>query len=185
MKLGTTIALCAASAIGTAFALDKFTNGTIKECITDTLIDRRLIDDDFDDFDDNFEDFENESHKVYDTERDIFTVTGKDGNPFCVMMPIQDATNIYQMLEDAVGRLSESASDIEAFGDKAISFERLYDTLEKSGVVGNSESVEETAEPIGDDPSVCGHSEQNCDVEDSSKLDPDSANYVITEKIIF
>ena len=101
------------------------------------------------------------------------------------MMPIQDATNIYHMLEDAVGRLSESASDLEAFGDKAISFERLYDTLEKSGVIGNSESVEETAEPIGDDPSVCGHSEENCDAEDPSKLDPDSGNYEITSKESF
>lgn len=89
------------------------------------------------------------------------------------------------MLEDAVGRLSESASDLETFGDKAISFERLHDALEKSGVVGNSESVEETAEPIGDDPSVCGHSEENCDAEDPSKLDPDSGNYEITSKESF
>ena len=185
MKLGTTIALCAASAIGTAFALDKFTDGAIKDFITDTLIDRGLINDDFDDFDDNFEDFENESRNVYDTERGIFAVTGKDGNPFCVMMPIQDATNIYQMLEDAVGRLSESASDIEAFGDKAISFERLYDALEEVDIVGNSKTTEETSESIVDDPSVCGHSEENYDTEDPSKLDPDFANYDITEESIF
>ena len=121
----------------------------------------------------------------YNPERDIFTISGKDEKPFCVMMPIQDATNIYHMLEDAVIRLSESMSDIEAFGDKAISFERLYDTLKKSGVVGNSESAEETAEPIGDDPSVCGHSEENCDAEDPSKLDPDSGNYEITSKESF
>ena len=183
MKLGTTIALCAVSAIGTAIALDKATGGVVRSTISDILIDHGLgMKDDLDDFDDeNFDDFEDKDHKVYDTERDIFAVTGKDENPFCIMMPIQDATNIYQMLEDAVSRLSESASDIEAFGDKAISFERLYDALEEVGVI--DVKAEETAEPIGDDPSVCGHSEENCDAEDPSKLDPDSGNYKITCKI--
>ena len=192
MKLGTTIALCAVSAIGTAIALDKATEGAVRDVISDILIDRGLdMADDFDDFDDekfndeNFDNFDDESIDAYNPERDIFTIAGKDEKPFCVTMPIQDATNIYHMLEDAVGRLSESASDVEAFGDKAISFERLHDALEKSGVVGNSESVEETAEPIGDDPSVCGHSEENCDAEDPSKLDPDSGNYEITSKESF
>lgn len=192
MKLGTTIALCAVSAIGTAIALDKVTEGAVRDVISDILIDRGLdMADDFVDFDDekfndeNFDNFDDESIDAYNPERDIFTIAGKDEKPFCVTMPIQDATNIYHMLEDAVGRLSESASDLEAFGDKAISFERLYDALEKSGVVGNSESVEETAEPIGDDPSVCGHSEENCDAEDPSKLDPDSGNYEITSKESF
>ena len=192
MKFGTTIALCAVSAIGTAIALDKVTEGAVRDVISDILIDRGLdMADDFDDFDDekfndeNFDNFDDESIDAYNPERDIFTIAGKDEKPFCVTMPIQDATNIYHMLEDAVGRLSESASDLEAFGDKAISFERLHDALEKSGVVGNSESVEETAEPIGDDPSVCGHSEENCDAEDPSKLDPDSGNYEITSKESF
>ena len=192
MKLGTAIALCAVSAIGTAIALDKVTEGAVRDVISDILIDRGLdMADDFDDFDDekfndeNFDNFDDESIDAYNPERDIFTIAGKDEKPFCVTMPIQDATNIYHMLEDAVGRLSESASDLEAFGDKAISFERLYDALEKSGVVGNSESAEETSEPISDDPSVCGHSEENCDAEDSSKLDPDSGNYEITSKKSF
>ena len=192
MKLGTTIALCAVSAIGTAIALDKVTEGAVRDVISDILIDRGLdMADDFDDFDDekfndeNFDNFDDESIDAYNPERDIFTIAGKDEKPFCVTMPIQDATNIYHMLEDAVGRLSESASDLEAFGDKAISFERLHDALEKSGVVGNSESAEETAEPIGDDPSVCGYSEENCDAEDPSKLDPDSGNYEITNKKSF
>ena len=192
MKLGTTIALCAVSAIGTAIALDKVTEGAVRDVISDILIDRGLdMADDFDDFDDekfndeNFDNFDDESIDAYNPERDIFTIAGKDEKPFCVTMPIQDATNIYHMLEDAVGRLSESASDLEAFGDKAISFERLHDALEKSGVVGNSESAEETSEPISDDPSVCGHSEENCDAEDPSKLDPDSGNYEITSKKSF
>ena len=192
MKLGTTIALCAVSAIGTAIALDKVTEGAVRDAISDILIDRGLdMADDFDDFDDekfndeNFDNFDDESIDAYNPERDIFTIAGKDEKPFCVMMPIQDATNIYHMLEDAVGRLSESASDLEAFGDKAISFERLHDALEKSGVVGNSESAEETSEPISDDPSVCGHSEENCDAEDPGKLDPDSGNYEITSKESF
>lgn len=192
MKLGTTIALCAVSAIGTAIALDKVTEGAVRDVISDILIDRGLdMADDFDEFDDekfndeNFDNFDDESIDAYNPERDIFTIAGKDEKPFCVTMPIQDATNIYHMLEDAVGRLSESASDLEAFGDKAISFERLHDALEKSGVVGNSESAEETSEPISDDPSVCGHSEENCDAEDPSKLDPDSGNYEITSKESF
>ena len=191
MKLGTTIALCAVSAIGTAIALDKVTEGAVRDVISDILIDRGLdMADDFDDDnfnDENFDDFKfsDENSVDHNPERDIFTISGKDEKPFCVMMPIQDATNIYHMLEDAVGRLSESASDLEAFGDKAISFERLYDALEKSGVVENSESAEETSEPISDDPSVCGHSEENCDAEDPSKLDPDSGNYEITSKKSF
>lgn len=192
MKLGTTIALCAVSAIGTAIALDKVTEGAVRDVISDILIDRGLdMADDFDEFDDekfndeNFDNFDDESIDAYNPERDIFIIAGKDEKPFCVTMPIQDATNIYHMLEDAVGRLSESASDLEAFGDKAISFERLHDALEKSGVVGNSESAEETSEPISDDPSVCGHSEENCDAEDPSKLDPDSGNYEITSKESF
>ena len=191
MKLGTTIALCAVSAIGTAIALDNATEGAVRDVISDILIDRGLdMADDFDDdnFDDeNFDDFEfsDENSVDHNPERDIFTIAGKDEKPFCVMMSIQDATNIYHMLEDAVDRLSESASDLEAFGDKAISFERLYDALEKSGVVGNSESAEEISEPISDDPSVCGHSEENCDAEDPSKLDPDSGNYEITSKESF
>ena len=192
MKLGTTIALCAVSAIGTAIALDKVTEGAVRDVISDILIDRGLdMADDFDEFDDekfndeNFDNFDDESIDAYNPERDIFIIAGKDEKPFCVTMPIQDATNIYHMLEDAVGRLSESASDLEAFGDKAISFERLHDALEKSGVVGNSESAEEISEPISDDPSVCGHSEENCDAEDPSKLDPDSGNYEITSKESF
>lgn len=194
MKLGTTIALCAVSAIGTAIALDKVTEGAVRDVISDILIDRGLdMADDFDDFDDekfndeNFDDFKfsDENSVDFNSKRDIFTIAGKDEKPFCVMMPIQDATNIYHMLEDAVGRLSESASDLEAFGDKAISFERLYDTLEKSGVVGNSKSAEEISEPISDDPSVCGHSEENCDAEDPCKLNPDSGNYEITSKKSF
>ena len=192
MKFGTTIALCAVSAIGTAIALDKVTEGAVRDVISDILIDRGLdMADDFDDFDDekfndeNFDNFDDESIDAYNPERDIFTIAGKDEKPFCVTMPIQDATNIYHMLEDALGRLSESASDLETFGDKAISFERLHDALEKSGVVGNSESAEETSEPISNDPSVCGHSEENCDAEDPSKQDPDSGNYEITSKKSF
>ncbi len=183
MKFGTTIALCAATAIGTAYALNKLTGGEVKDAAIDMMIDHGLLDDDFDD--ENFDDFDDERPKIYDSSKDMIVYTDKDDMPFSVMMPIQDATNIYQMLEDAVGRLSECESDIEAFGDKAISFERLYDVLEEAGVVGNTESTEETTEPIVDDPSVCGHSEENLDLGDPSKLDPDSSNYVITDKSDF
>ena len=57
MKLGTTIALCAVSAIGTAIALDKVTEGAVRDVISDILIDRGLdMADDFDDFvDENFD----------------------------------------------------------------------------------------------------------------------------------
>ena len=197
MKLGTTIALCAVSAIGTAIALDKATDGLIRDTISDILIDRGLgMKDDFDDFDDeNFDDFEDGPSCSPDCDGDChmcevdglertMTVLYKGKNtPNVVIVPYSDAVNLYEMIEDAVSRLSESASDIEAFGDKAISFERLYDALEEAGVVGNTKSAEDdSAEPIADDPSVCGHSEENCDAEDPSKLDPDSGNYEITSK---
>ena len=89
MKLGTTIALCAVSAIGTAIALDKVTEGAVRDVISDILIDRGLdMADDFDDFDDekfndeNFDNFDDESIDAYNPERDIFTIAGKDEKPF-------------------------------------------------------------------------------------------------------
>lgn len=212
MKFGTAIMMCAATAIGTAYALDKFTGGAVRETAMDMMIEHGLMDDDFDDFDDeeSFDNFENSDdsknfHVSSDenTLDDDIIVFHKEGteDPSVVTMPIKDATNLYEMIEDAVGRLSKSESDIEAFGDKAISFERLYDALEEAGVVGSNKDNESKTDNNQyiitgnqnmptlindfDDPSVCGHSEENYGAEDPSKLDPDSSNYEITSKDSF
>lgn len=185
MKLGTTIALCAASAVGTAIALNKATGGIVRDIVEDTLINYGIINDDFDDFDD-FGDTPHctpmcdEDCNACDIglDKEVMVLFKGHHVPNVVVVPYSDAVNLYEMIEDAVDRLSESASDIEVFGDKAISFERLYDALEEAGTIKKSE-------PVVDDPCGCGHSEENYDVEDPSKLDPDSGNYEITSKDSF
>lgn len=153
MKLGTTILLCAASAIGTAYALDKLTDGEVRDSFSDLLIDHGLGMKDFDDK--NFDDFEDphESQEFFSacewsdpTKRvrplaDLFDPE----TPSKIVMPLEDAENLYQMLEDAVGRLSGDHSDVEAFGDKAISFERLYNALDDAGAIPVMESDIEAA----------------------------------------
>lgn len=48
-----------------------------------------------------------------------------------LMIPGEDAINLYLCIEEAIGKIDlESLSDYKCFGDKAISFERLYDVLE-------------------------------------------------------
>ena len=132
MKLGTTIALCAVSAIGTAIALDKATEGAVRDVISDILIDRGLdMADDFDD--DSLNVFS--ACEIDDTSKKIRPLASLEtpDDPSMILMDIDEADNIYQMLEDAIGRLSEAKSDLDAFGDKAISFERLYDALDVAG----------------------------------------------------
>ena len=159
MKLGTTIALCAVSAIGTAIALDKVTEGAVRDVISDILIDRGLdMADDFDD--DSLNVFS--ACEIDDTSKKIRPLASLEtpDDPSMILMDIDEADNIYQMLEDAILHLTETESDVDSiFGDKTNSFKRLYDALEEADTVRNSKSAEETDEPIGDDPSVCGHSE--------------------------
>lgn len=164
MKLGTTIALCAVSAIGTAYALDKMTDGLIRETVSDMMIEHGISMKDSEDFDD----FDDDSLTIFsaceidDTSKKIRPLSSLEtpDDPSMILMDIDDADNLYQMLEDAILHLTETESDVDSiFGDKTNSFKRLYDALEEADTVRNSKSAEETDEPIGDDPSVCGHSE--------------------------
>ena len=137
MKLSTTILLCTASAIGTAYALDKMTNGLIRETVSDMMIEHGIGMKDSEDFDD----FDDDSLNIFsaceidDTSKKIRPLASLEtpDDPSMILMDIDEADNIYQMLEDAIGRLSEAKSDLDAFGDKAISFERLYDALDVAG----------------------------------------------------
>ena len=164
MKLSTTILLCTASAIGTAYALDKMTDGLIRETVSDMMIEHGISMKDSEDFDD----FDDDSLNVFsaceidDTSKKIRPLASLEtpDDPSMILMDIDEADNIYQMLEDAILHLSETESDVDSiFGDKTNSFKHLYDALEEADTIRNSKSAEETNEPISDDPSVCGHSE--------------------------
>ena len=45
-------------------------------------------------------------------------------------MPAEDAVNLYQTIEDAITMIDPEKSDYDLFGDKALSFEKLYDFIE-------------------------------------------------------
>ncbi len=133
MKFGTTLAMCAASALGTAFALNAVTDGAVKRSIINCIEDDDLLDEDFDDFES--EDSLIDTQHVHVENDSIVALTSVDCPEGAlhdhVMMPINDAINIYQIIEDAITQLDpENTSDVACFGDKAISFERLYDAIE-------------------------------------------------------
>ena len=137
MKLSTTILLCTASAIGTAYALDKMTDGLIRETVSDMMIEHGIgmkNSEDFDDFDDDSLNVFS-ACEIDDTSKKIRPLASLEtpDDPSMILMDIDEADNIYQMLEDAIGRLSEAKSDLDAFGHKAISFERHYDALDVAG----------------------------------------------------
>lgn len=134
MKLGTTLFVCAASAIGTALALDHVMDGAVKQTLIDCIKDRDLLDEEFGDFelDDNLTAMR-PVHMYNDT---IVALTSpdcpEDAPHDHVLMPINDAVNLYQIIKDSIGQLDpENQSDHALFGDKAISFERLYDAIEE------------------------------------------------------
>lgn len=120
MKFFSTLALAAGAAIGTGIVLDKMTDGYVKEALTDKIngIDSLGESDDFG--------FENNLGPV-----EGFDLLTDDNGKKHVIMPLEDAINIYECIEDAIGKIDpDSNSDYECFGDKAISFERLYDCIE-------------------------------------------------------
>lgn len=133
MKFGTTLAMCAASALGTAFALNAVTDGAVKRSIINCIEDDYLLDEDFDDFES--EDSLIDAQHVHVENDGIVALTSVDCPEGAlhdhVMMPINDAINLYQIIEDSVGQIDpENRDDHACFGDKAISFERLYDAIE-------------------------------------------------------
>lgn len=174
MKFGTTLVLCAASALGTAFVLDKVTNGMVRDSLFNR--DDDDLDDDFDDFDDNEKDdarlyevnIEPEDEGIYALTR---ANTDENAKHDHVFMPIQDALNLYDMIKEAICKIDPDEHSDKCFGDKAISFERLYDAIEDD--ITSRDTAEDT-ECVNNDP--IEHTEDN-----PSKLDPNSDNYIITD----
>lgn len=116
MKLFTSIVLAAGAAIGTAVVINKVTDGYAKEAVIDKIF---SIDDIGDS--DIGEDF--------GPIKDFDLLTDEDGNKH-VIMPAEDAINLYECIEDSITKIDPEKSDYEIFGDKALSFEKLYDCIE-------------------------------------------------------
>lgn len=136
MKFFTTLALAAGAAIGTGIVLDKVTDGYVKEALTDKI---HGIDDLGE------PGLEYEDNLGPDNGFDLLT---DDNGGKHVIMPLEDAINIYECIEDAVGKIDpEDTSDYKCFGDKAISFERLYDCIasELNDIEDNLDDLENEA----------------------------------------
>lgn len=116
MKLLTSIVLAAGAAIGTAAVINKVTDGYAKEAIIDKIFGIDDIEDD-------------------GIGEDLGPINGFDlltdeeGKKH-VIMPAEDAVNLYQTIEDAITMIDPKKSDYDLFGDKALSFEKLYDCIE-------------------------------------------------------
>lgn len=143
MKFMNALLLAAGASIGTAAIIDKQTGGSVRNMIDEL---KNSIEDDFDDdVDDEVE--------AEDTSLG-FTLTAVDvnNNGFdilmnpetlekSVIMPLNDAINLYQCIEDAI---NDTERDIELYGDKALSFEKLYDLLEDELALLDSPNNEDT-----------------------------------------
>lgn len=119
MKFFTTLAIAAGAAIGTGIVLDKVTDGYVKEALTDKIHG-------IDDLGDSNLDYEDNMGPV-----EGFDLLTDDNGKKHVIMPLEDAINIYDCIEDAIGKIDpDTTNDFQCFGHKAISFERLYDCIE-------------------------------------------------------
>lgn len=189
MKFGTTIALCAATAIGTAYALDKLTFGEVRESAIDMLRSKGIIND-IDDKDDICTLEEDEDDDDYfkinkfenDLDHDIIVFYKNDSDePSVVTMPYEDAVNIRDILSNAIDKFSADLDDLSSFGVGINSFNRLNEALDLD------EDDDKDAEGINDKVREILTSKPNTseDLGDPSKLDPESSNYDITDKSDF
>lgn len=136
MKFFTTLALAAGAAIGTGIVLDKVTDGYVKEALTDKIHG-------IDDLGESGLEYEDNLGPM-----NGFDLLTDDNGKKHVIMPLEDAINIYECIEDAVGKIDpEDTSDYKCFGDKAISFERLYDCIasELNDIEDNLDDLENEA----------------------------------------
>lgn len=116
MKFFTSLALAAGAAIGTAAVINKVTDGYAKEAVVDKIFG-------IDDIGDT--DIGEDLGPI----KDFDLLTDENGNKH-VIMPAEDAVNLYQTIEDAITMIDPEKSDYDLFGDKALSFEKLYDCIE-------------------------------------------------------
>ena len=116
MKFFTSLALAAGAAIGTAAVINKVTDGYAKEAVIDKIFG-------IDDIGDS--DIGEDLGPI----KDFDLLTDENGNKH-VIMPAEDAINLYECIEDSITKIDPEKSDYEIFGDKALSFEKLYDCIE-------------------------------------------------------
>ena len=124
MKLLTSIVLAAGAAIGTAAVINKVTDGYAKEAIVDKIF--------------GIDDIEDDGiGEDLGPIKDFDLLTDEYGNKH-VIMPADDAINLYRCIEESIGKIDPNKpvceiydnTDYEIYGDKALSFEKLYDCIE-------------------------------------------------------
>lgn len=136
MKFFTALTLAAGTAIGTGIILDKVTDGYVKEALTDKIHG-------IDDLGESGLEYEDDLGP--DNGFDLLT---DDNGKKHVIMPLEDAINIYECIEDAIGKIDpKDQSDYKCFGEKSISFERLYDCIESE-----LSNIEDTLDDLETDP---------------------------------
>ena len=114
MSFAKSLLLAAGSAIATGLVLDHVTDGYVKEAVIDKINGVDNINNDWEEI----------------SIKDFDLLTDNDGNK-TVIMPAEDAINLYNCIEDAITMIDPEKSDYEIFGDKALSFEKLYDCIEE------------------------------------------------------
>lgn len=57
-----------------------------------------------------------------------------------ILVPSRAAFDLYDMIEEAITMIG-NGTDEEIFGDPAISFERLYDVLEETGLIDDTDGI--------------------------------------------
>lgn len=58
-----------------------------------------------------------------------------------ILIPSREAFNLYDMIEESISMIG-NGTDEDIFGDSAISFERLYDTLEQNGFIDTTDFID-------------------------------------------
>lgn len=145
MSFFKSLLLVGASSVGTAIALDRLTDGAVSENLKElkNSFDDYIGDNEFEDYDD-FDESNSEvtiarvgknDDKEYSDWDLLYDPEDPDNiDKMIVMMPVRDAFNIQQCVEESISKLNTDPEhklrDFDLFGDKALSFEKLYDMLE-------------------------------------------------------
>lgn len=117
MKLGTSILLAAGASLGTAFIIDKVTDGAVRSKLgelRDQMIDNDLIDEEFDD------DFGpiTMMTEVDDDGSGFDVLENCDTGEKKVLMPYDSAMDILTFMNKALEKLDASDREPEALADK-------------------------------------------------------------------
>lgn len=118
MKLKNSLILSILAGIGSATIVDCCTDGKLTDFCESKIYGKT-----------------EKSYWKYDSPNGIRIYGTKSANK-TIEMPIADAVNLYKCIEEAISIINKSGNDTDEitdyniFGNKAISFEKLYDALE-------------------------------------------------------